>query len=119
MAAATAHRPGTKGGAGSRSPPRVEPATERGLELRLDLRAGSILVGVPERVDLDEVLLIVGDIVLGEDRGHRAGRLAGAAVDALVRIDVQHLVLVAIVVDAVDGAHLDAGLVLGVDTRGR
>src|SRR5207249_3954940 len=78
-------------------------------------RAGTRLVLVPDGVDLDELLLVVGDVVLGKDRGHGAGRLAGAAVDALVRVDIEHLVVVAVVVDAVHGADVDAGTVLCAD----
>src|SRR5262249_16140789 len=45
------------------------------------------------------------------------GRLAGAAVDALIRVNVEHLVLVAVVVDAVHRANVDAGAVLRADAR--
>src|SRR6266849_2363475 len=65
-------------------------------------------------VHLDEVLPVGRRLVLGEDRFHRAHRLAGAAVDALIRVDVEHL---RPLVDAVDRADLDAGLVLDVDAR--
>src|SRR5206468_7259620 len=41
-------------------------------------------------VQLDEVLPLLRSFVLGEDRLHRAHRLAGAAVDALVGVDVEH-----------------------------
>ena len=48
-----------------------------------------LAVLVPVRVDLLEVLPLLGDRLLGEDRRHRAGRLAVAALDADVRIDVE------------------------------
>jgi hypothetical protein len=72
------------------------------------------------RVDLGEVLPLVGQLVLGEAGVDRAGLDAGVAVDALLRVDEQLLdvVVVRLVrsgVDAVDGAHLDTGVVLGVD----
>ena len=63
-------------------------------------------------VDLDERLPLVGHRVLGEDRLDRALGLAGAAVDALLGIDHEHAVGL---VDAVDGADVDAGLVLHID----
>src|SRR4029453_14486046 len=47
-----------------------------------------------------------------EDGLHRADGLAGAAVHALLRVDVEHAVAL---VDAVDRTLLDAGLVLDVD----
>src|SRR5713226_1688245 len=65
-------------------------------------------------VQRDEVLPVGRRLVLGEDRLHRAHRLAGAAVDALIRVDVEHL---RPLVDAVDRADLDTGLVLDADAR--
>src|SRR5699024_5959535 len=47
------------------------------------------------------------------DRLDRAHRLAGAAVDALVGVDVEHALAL---VDAVHGTLLDAGQVLEVHT---
>jgi len=57
---------------------------------------------------------LVRHVVFVEDRLNRAYRLAGAAVDALVGVDVEHP---AAFVDAVDWAFVDAGLVLDVDGR--
>src|SRR5437879_2981433 len=65
-------------------------------------------------VDLDELCPLRGHLVLREDRVHRAGVHAGAAVDALVRIDEVHVGVV-VGVDAVDGADLHAGGVLHPD----
>src|SRR5690606_34175751 len=67
-----------------------------------------------EELDVGVVVLrpLVGGVVLVEDRLDRADRLAGAAVHALVRLDVEHP---AALVDAVDGALVDAGAVLHVD----
>src|SRR6476469_4761185 len=62
----------------------------------------------------DEVLPLLGDAVVRKDGLDRAGRLACLAVDALVGMDV---VLVLALVDAVDGAHFDAGLVPHPDAR--
>src|SRR6058998_4362713 len=65
-------------------------------------------------VQLDEVLPLIGRLVFRENRLHRAHRLTGAAVDAFVRMDVEHRVAF---VDAIHRTHLDAGLVLYVDAR--
>jgi len=61
-----------------------------------------------------ELRPLVGHVVFVEDRLNRAYRLAGAAVDALVGVDVEHPPAF---VDAVDWAFIDAGLVLDVDGR--
>src|SRR3954471_17123965 len=85
-------------------------------------RTSAALRGLLEvvRVDLDELVPLVGDLVLREAGVDRARLDAGVAVDALLRIDVEHLdrVVVGLVrrrVDAVDRADLDAGVVLGAD----
>ncbi|CAM5197773.1 hypothetical protein LSPH26S_02213 [Lysinibacillus sphaericus] len=65
-------------------------------------------------VRLVVVLPLLRSVVLVEDRLNRADRLTGPAVDAFVRVDVQGPLAL---VDAVDGALLDARLVLHVDTR--
>ena len=57
---------------------------------------------------------LLGEVVFVVDRLHRAHRLAGAAVHALVRVDVQRPFAL---VDAVDGALVDARAVLHVHTR--
>src|SRR5690242_12207815 len=67
-------------------------------------------------VDLDEIAPLLRDLVFGKDRVHRAGIDAGAAVDALVRVDVVHVRRV-VRVNTVDRANLDAGGVFYVDTR--
>jgi len=63
--------------------------------------AGVASTGVPMERSID-----------GLDRAHR---LARTAVDALIRLDVEHAFAF---VDAIDGALLDAGLVLHVDACG-
>src|SRR5207245_3315127 len=76
------------------------------------------LVGVRlEKVAVpgDELPLVGRDLVLRVNGGHRTGIDAGATVDALVRIDVEHPVLGTAVDDAVDRAHIHAGLVFQVD----
>src|SRR5262245_47455771 len=82
-------------------------------------------VGVAEAEDgvgFDQILLMrrrrVGALV---DRGHRARGDAGAAVDALFRMDVEHrefgvLRFVLARVDAIHRADVHAGRVLGLDT---
>ena len=69
------------------------------------------------RVDLGVLRPLGRELVLGEAGVHRAGLDAGVAVDALVGVDEELLwrVVVGLVggrVDAVDGADLDAGVVL-------
>src|SRR3954447_26299489 len=81
-----------------------------------------LLICEEVRVDLDVLLPLVGNLVLGEARVDRAGLDAGVAVDALLGVDVELLdvVVVGLVrrrVDAVDRAHLDARVVLGADAR--
>src|SRR5206468_5649563 len=76
--------------------------------------AGRAQLLEPGGVGGGELLPLRRHVVLVEDRLDRADRLAGAAVDALVRVDVEHPVAL---VDAVDRAFLDAGLVLDVDAR--
>src|SRR5205807_1386345 len=70
-----------------------------------------ILIEVPR----NESLHLGRHFVLWIDRRHRAGIDAGATVDALVRIDVEHPVLSAAVDDAVHRADVDAGSVLEID----
>src|SRR6266700_7931757 len=65
-------------------------------------------------VDLDELRPLPRHLVLREDGVHRAGVDAGAAVDALIGIDVVHVGVV-VGVDAVDRADLHAGGVLDTD----
>src|SRR5581483_11818655 len=61
-----------------------------------------------------EVLPLLRNVVLVEDRLDRTHRLTGTTVDALIGVDVEHPVAL---VDAVDRTLLDARLVEQVDTR--
>src|SRR5262245_54315510 len=79
-----------------------------GLCGRLDVR----MILEELLVQLCEVLPLVRDFVLGEDGLHWAYGFAGAAVDALIRVDVEHRLAL---VDAVDRTHFHARLVLDVD----
>src|SRR5689334_24812818 len=63
---------------------------------------------------VDERLPLLGHAVVREDRLHGTRGFARLAIDAFVGMDV---VLVFALVDAVDGAHLDARLVLHTDAR--
>jgi hypothetical protein len=92
-----------------------------GKGFRLCKRLGVALA--VDGVGLDEVLLMrrcrVDAFVDGRDR---ARRHAGTAVDALLGMDIHQgrggiLGLILPRVDAVDGAHVHAGGVLGLDTR--
>src|SRR6476469_7921130 len=89
----------------------------------LDVVLGRVLVGETVHdvhpvaggvVDLDERRPRVGQRVRGEARLDGALRLAGPAVDALLRIDDEDPVRL---VDAVHRTDIDAGLVFDVDTR--
>ena len=89
------------------------PAADGALAARRS--AGLLLVVV--RVDLDVLVPLLRELVLGEAGVHGAGLDAGVAVDALLRVDVEHLDLVVVGlvrrrVDAVHGADLDARVVL-------
>src|SRR5882724_4644948 len=88
---------------------RARPEPRSGLGGGLDSR----VVLEELLVQLDVVLPVRRSLVLGEDRLHRAHRLARAAVDALIRVDEEHVLAL---VDAVDGTDFDASLVLDVDT---
>src|ERR1035437_2316496 len=82
---------------------------------RVYFGAGSVLVGVPEGVDLRVGDPLGGEGILGEDGVDRAFGFAGATVDALVRIDEQGAVCALIEVNAVDRADGHARLVHRVD----
>src|SRR5262249_50811827 len=76
--------------------------------------AGRADTGLGEELDVGGVVVapLLGQIVFVGDRLDGADRLAGTAVDALVGVDVQHAVAL---VDAVDGALVDAGAVFQID----
>src|SRR5690242_21759813 len=59
-----------------------------------------------------EVLPLVRHVVLVEDRLNGADRLTGAAVDSLVRVDIEHALAI---IDAVDLALLYAWLAVQDD----
>src|SRR6478736_78165 len=88
------------------------------------LREDAGLGGAAGRADVVEeldvglvvVLPLVGQIVFVVDRLDGAHRLARPAVDAFVGVDVEAALAL---VDAVDGAFVDAGAVLDVDARER
>src|SRR5215467_6901790 len=75
---------------------------------RVELEAGELLVL------LDEALPLVRHGTLVENRVDRAFGLTRAALDALVWVDVVHVLGL---VDARDGADVDAAGVLGADAR--
>src|SRR3954466_4453768 len=82
---------------------------------RSGLLAGEVLRGLRR-----EGRPLVGQLVFGEAGVDRACLDAGVAVDAFLGVDVELLdvVVVGLVrrrVDAVDGTHLDARVVLGPD----
>src|SRR3989441_1412428 len=88
-------------------------AVER-VQLSLGGRLDSGVVLEELLVQLDEVLPLIGRLVFREDRLDRAHGLASPAVDALVRMDVEHRLAL---IDAIHRTDLDTGLVLHVDAR--
>src|SRR5262249_17684358 len=102
-----------KRGPGDGSPGRDGTRQER-LTLGRRLDAGVVLEEL--LVHLNELLPVRRRLVLGEDGLDGADGLAGAAVDALIGMDVEHGLAL---VDAIHGADLDAGLVFHVDARFR
>src|SRR5439155_22841483 len=111
------HR-GSSGFATDWGPPRLPHArlawrgAARPVQLRLGRGLDSGVVLEELLVQLDEALPLIGRLVFREDRLHWAHRLAGAAVDALVRVDVEHRLAF---IDAIHRTDLDTGLVLHVD----
>src|SRR6266540_5869103 len=102
---------GAQKGGGPSPDPRLD-YEARGVTLGLGRGLDARVVLEKLLVQLDEVLPVRRRLVFREDRLDGAHRLAGAAVDALIRVDVEHGLAL---VDAVDGADLDAGLVLHID----
>src|SRR5215218_1705917 len=81
-----------------------------------DLRGAAGRADVVEELDVRLVVVgpHLGEVVFVVDRLDRAHRFAGSAVDALVGVDVERAFTL---VDAVDGAFVDAGAVFDVDAR--
>src|SRR6516165_340513 len=93
----------------------------RGFEAT-DIPGRRLLFVVPVGVHRGELLPLFGEIFESEDGGDGTDRDAGAAVDTLDRIDVQHGFgrigrFVFARVDAVHRANINTGGVLGVDAR--
>src|SRR5215467_15005543 len=96
------------------SGPGALPLNVCSVQLGLCRRLDSGIVLEELLVQLDEVLPLIGRLVFREDRLDRAHGLTSAAVDALVRMDIEHRLAF---VDAIHRTDLDAGLVLHVDAR--
>src|SRR5205814_3954208 len=98
--------------------PRVRVRAMHHLPRRLDSdRTHHRLVPPKEaRVDVDGLRVLDRDVHILEDRVHRAHDLALLAIDAHVRIDVE-LRGAGPGMDAGDRAHLDAGPIVGAETR--
>src|SRR5690606_19211128 len=99
------------------SPPAVRSASSGAPPAQAAARESRRSGALRALLEVRPVLLNVvgplrGDVRIREDRGDGALRLAGAAIDTLVRVDV---VLILALVDAVDRADLDAARVLGAD----
>src|SRR5439155_927180 len=87
-----------------------------------ELRESYLFIRVIVGVDLGVLVPFRRELVLGEAGVHRTGLDAGIAVDAFIRVDVEHLdrFVVGLVrrrMDAVDRTNLDTGIVLGADAR--
>src|SRR5436309_1379701 len=81
--------------------------------------AGGSRRGEPEVLVVlgDERLPLVRRLLQGEDRLDGAGVDAQPAVDALLRMDVEHLPVLVLAVDAVHRADVDTGRILRADAR--
>src|SRR5678815_6143703 len=71
-------------------------------------------------VDLNVVFVLLGNVAIGEDGGHRTFRLAQAAVNALIGIDEEHIIGHAVLLqdafmDAVYRADRHAGFIFNAD----
>jgi hypothetical protein len=73
--------------------------------------SGRVLALEHFTIDLDVLLQVRRNVLFGEDRRYRALRLARAAIDALVGMDVQ---LVRSLIDAVHGTYIYASAVLRI-----
>ena len=89
--------------------PALEPADARYATV-WDVRRRRTLEHFP--IQLDEGPQVRRDIFFREDRRHRTLRFARAAINALIRVDQQ---LFRTFINAVDGTHIDARLVLDAD----
>jgi hypothetical protein len=67
-------------------------------------------------VQLGETLLAGRDFSIHKDSADRADRLASAALDALIRVDVE-LGLTVKIIDTVNGTNANAGFVFYADAR--
>jgi hypothetical protein len=73
-------------------------------------------------VDLDILLPLFRHVLVTKDRFDRARRLACAAIDAFIRVDIEmlnvpELSLIFARMYAINGANVNAGCILGSDTR--
>src|SRR5690349_521402 len=68
-------------------------------------------------VDLDEPFLVLWHVAIGINCSDRAFRLAQTAVDALIRIDVEHVVRFRAFMNAVYRANRHTRFIFYTDTR--
>jgi hypothetical protein len=73
-------------------------------------------------IDLEIVLPLLWDSAFFKDGSHGTGRLTGATINALVRVNIQLIILIVIGLtrggmDAINGANIDTWAVLHIDTR--
>lgn len=68
------------------------------------------------RVNFFKFIPLGWDVIFVVDRFDWADRFAGATIDALIRLDVEHPIAL---VDAIDWALFDTGLIFHIHTRKR
>src|SRR5688500_9560462 len=81
----------------------------------VDARAHPVLILKPFNIDVVEFLPFVRHKRLGKDRFNQTDWHAGAAVDALTWLDVDHPVRAFVEVNAVNRARFNAGFVEDID----
>src|SRR5947207_12956677 len=80
----------------------------------VSLGAGRSLVFEPLSVYLDKGLIVSRNAVLFKNSRDRANWFARRAVYALVRVNIEHPVSAFFIMNAIDGAYLNAGCVQNV-----
>src|SRR5258708_35000705 len=87
------------------------------LTFRLALFGTTIQLFISEeiRVNLDKSLLIFGHVTVCKDGSDRAFRLTKTTVDTFVRVDIEHVIWLGALMNAVNRANCHAGFILNAD----